>query len=120
MSKRTVILLAIYAMTLATSSGVLSAGAKTTPPKTPEEAELRMQINIAGTDFRDRSRYKQQKDQLANPQWVPLDTEKDAAALVARRTGLLLADIRKMRFSSNKVGCFLPWERLFDLQSEVL
>jgi len=101
MNKRTVILLAICFVTLATSSGVLSAGAKTAPPKTAEEAELRMQINIAGTDFRDRARYKKQKDQLANPHWAPLDTEKDAAALVARRTGLLLADIRKMKGAPN-------------------
>jgi len=99
MNKRIIIVLSAIFMTLSIGMGSLSAKPKATvpAPKTPEETELRMQINIAGTDFRDRKRYEQIKDQLANPQWAPLPDEKDAADLVARRTSLLLADIRKMK-----------------------
>ena len=86
---------------MSAAPGVSIAKPKTPPPKTPEEAELRVQINIAATDFRDRKRYQQQKDQLANPHWAPLATDKDAADLVARRTGLLLSDIKKMKGAPN-------------------
>jgi len=97
MNMRIIIVLSAVLTTL--STGMNLQGAKTTvpPPTTPEEAELRIQVDIAGTDFRERKRYEQIKDQLANPQWAPLPDERDAADLVARRTALLLADIRAMR-----------------------
>ena len=99
MNKRIIVVLSIVLVTLSIGLGILIAKPKKTvpPPKTPQEAELRVQISIAGTDFRDRKRYEQIKDQLANPQWAPLPDEKDAADLVARRTALLLADIRRMK-----------------------
>ncbi|MDP6544231.1 MAG: hypothetical protein QGH60_09590 [Phycisphaerae bacterium] len=97
MNKRVIIVLSAVSLTLSIGMGLLGAKDKTPAPKTPEEAELRIQVNIAGTDFRDRKRYGQIKEQLADPRWAPLPTEKDAADLVARRTALLLADIRKMK-----------------------
>ena len=96
MNKRVIIVLSVVFGILPVGMGLLGAKDKVPPPKTPQEAEVRIQVNIAGTDFRDRKRYEQIKDQLANPQWAPLPDEKDAADLVARRTALLLADIQKM------------------------
>ena len=97
MNKRIIIVLSAVFMTLSIGPGVLGAKDKTPPPQTPDEAELRIQVSIAQTDFRDRKRYERIKDQLANPQWAPLPDEKDAADLVARRTALLLDDIRRMK-----------------------
>ena len=99
MNKRIIVVLSTVLMILSISAGLQGAKPKTKipPPKTPQEAELRVQVAAAGTDFRDRKRYEKIKDQLANPQWAPLPDEKDAADLVARRTALLLADIRKMK-----------------------
>jgi hypothetical protein len=101
MNRRIIILLSAIFITLSIGTNLQGAKPKVPPPKTPEEAELRIQVNIAGTDFRDRKRYEQQKDQLANPQWAPLPDEKDAADLIARRTALLLADIKKMNGAPN-------------------
>ncbi|MBT3202245.1 MAG: hypothetical protein HN350_20275 [Phycisphaerales bacterium] len=97
MSKRIIISISAICVALSIGVGALTAKPKTAPPKSPEEAELRIQVAIAATDFRDRKRYAQQKNQLANPQWAPLPSETDAASLVARRTGLMLADIKKMK-----------------------
>ena len=101
MSKRIIVVLLTVCLTLSIGLGLLSAKPKNKksdpPPKTPQEAELRIQVAIAGTDFRERKRCEQIKDQLANPQRIPLSDEKDAADLVARRTKLLLDDIRKMK-----------------------
>jgi hypothetical protein len=105
MNQRIIILLSAVFVTLSITLVLPGARGgkkpKVAPPKTPEEFELRVQIESANSDFRDRKRYEQQKDQLANPQWVPLATETDAADIVARRTGLLLADIRKMKDAPN-------------------
>jgi len=101
MNKRIITLLSAIIVTLSIGLGVMGAKKKDAPPKTPHEPELQVQLNIAGTDFRERNRYEQIKDQLANPQWAPLPGEKDAADLVARRTALLLADIRKMNGAPN-------------------
>jgi len=98
MNKRIIVVLSAACLTLSIGLGLLSAKPqnKAPAPKTPAMGEVGVQVNIAGTDFRERKRYEQIKDQLANPQWAPLPDEKDAADLVARRTALLLADIRKM------------------------
>ena len=101
MNKRISIVLSAVFLTLSMGPDVLDAKDKTPPPGSPEEAELRIQVSIAGTDFRDRKRYEQIKEQLARPEWAPLPTEKDAADLVARRTRLLLDDIRKMTDAPN-------------------
>ena len=98
MNKRIIVVLSTVALTVSIALGAKpKPGPKAPAPKTPEEAELRVQVSIADTDLRDRKRYGQIKEQLANPQWPPLPDEKDAADLVARRTALLLADIRKMK-----------------------
>ena len=101
MSKRIIVVLSSVLLTLSIGLSVGGAKDKTPAPKTPAEVELGIEVKIAQTDFRERKRCEQIKDQLANPHRIPLPDEQDAADLVARRTRLLLDDIRKMKGAPN-------------------
>jgi hypothetical protein len=60
------------------------------------------------------------RDRLGNYLYVRVDpgTKKPVELIMANFPP---AEVNvDLGFSSNKVGCFLSWERLFDLQSEVL